>query len=439
MKAWMVRLAAVGALCGCSDTSTSGGPPQGEVRTSEDEARLAEMRVEGGDALLDGASLADVILSDNHEPDLRDAHVSLADSGADAAHVTDKDADEVLDGAHGGSDVVEGLDGVSGPLDVSDTQDDVSEQPQDAGEGVDAGTPLPGDVTSMVDVQSAPDVDDASGLSDVTEDATPPSDVTDTMGVDGVPDAASPPDALDTSAGPGEDANSPDAEVSPPAPLFLLSINNATHTLEKIDVETGAGTDVCQLNTLTGYPSLTFSRDNVLFASRGGTALDVIDPCTCQITPVASYGGYSGVNGITSDQGLNLFGVASTQDEFITISTSVGLAQSVGPLGVNFGSAGATWSEDEQTVYAINASTDSLYEIDPGTGAASVIAPLSLPFGTVGIEIHPGNGVLYACSSDAVLLEIDTLTGEVSPIGHTGQEGNCTNLAAPWKVVPCLE
>ncbi|MGB0591538.1 MAG: hypothetical protein ACPGU1_17830 [Myxococcota bacterium] len=302
-----------------------------------------------------------------------------------------------------------------------------------------SGAPPQGDATSTLDAQSDPDVGDARGLSDVTEDATQPSDGMDTVGVDVVTDSAASPDALDTSAGDEEDASVPDAEVSPPAPLCLLSINNTTHTLEKIDVETVAGTDVCQLNTLTGYPSLTFSRDNVRLASRGGIALDVIDPCTCQVTPVASYGGYSGVNGITSDQGLNLFGVASTEDEFITISTRVGVAQSAGRLGVNFGSTGATWSEDEQTVYAINAPTDSLYEIDPGTGAASLIAPLSQPFGTVGIEIHLDNGVLCACSSAAILLETDTLTGEVSPIGRTGQEGNCTNLATPWKVVPCLE
>ena len=355
------------------------------------------------------AQPSDVTQTVSEDTTLSAEDVESAQGGFDSDGVGD-----VMDVASGGAE-----EGAAGPEPDADALG-----AQDA-----AGDTTAGDTLTSPDASLDAGAD--SGLSDAELSA--PDVLEDALEDDVKVDADEVSGAVDA------DAQAPDAELTPPEPLFLLSINNTTDTLEKIDVETGMGTDLCALDISQGYPSLTFSRDNVLFASRGGTALDVIDPCTCEVTPVASYGGYSGVNGITSDQGLNLFGVASTQDEFINISTSAGLAQSVGPLGVDFGSSGATWSEADQTVYAINASDDALYEVAPDTGVATMIAPLSLPFGTVGIEMHPANGVLYACSSAAILLQVDTLTGEVTEIGHTGQEGSCSNLAAPWKSVPCLQ
>ncbi|MGB0588654.1 MAG: hypothetical protein ACPGU1_03145 [Myxococcota bacterium] len=235
-------------------------------------------------------------------------------------------------------------------------------------------------------------------------------------------------------AGPESDATEPSG-----AGLYLVSVDYYGTDLLKIDAETGDTTPICTLEYST-YPSLTFSRENVLYASRGGSSLDIIDPCTCEITSVGSYEGYSGVNGITSDYGLNLFGVANTQDEFIAISTSEGTAESIGSLGLNFGSTGATWSEEEQAVYAIDATTDALYTIAPDTGEATLVTALDMLFGiTVGIEMHPGNGVIYACSDNANLLTVDPETGHVTDLGPMLHSGFCTNLAAPWQPVACLE
>ena len=57
--------------------------------------------------------------------------------------------------------------------------------------------------------------------------------------------------------------------------------------LQIVDIPTGEATDLCKLIGFNGsYPSLTFSRQNGLYASRSGNALDRIDPCTCQISPL---------------------------------------------------------------------------------------------------------------------------------------------------------
>ena len=369
----------------------------------QDDALDAGLRSEGEDSTLaPSQGEADIGPDTSDDADMEDIQGSDAlDATGDASQAEDADMASEESAVEPLSDSSEALD-VSDILADSDSAaSDASNEVNEVEEGEDTAPSEAFDASDALDAEATEE-----GDSNLSEDIE------------------------------GEDIGEP---PSPPAPLFLLSINNTTDTLEKIDVLTGAGTDLCQLESISSYPSLTFSRDNVLFASRGGTALDIIDPCTCQVTAVASYGGYGGVNGITSDQGLNLFGVASNQDEFISISTSAGVAEGIGPLGVDFGAAGATWSEEDQSVYAINATTDGLYDIDPLTGSATLIAPLSQPMGTVGIEMHPANGVLYACSSEAILLEIDTLSGQVTEIGHTGQEGSCTNLAAPWKTVPCLQ
>ena len=448
MKPSFIVAAALSLLFGCSD-ATDGGVP-GERSGGQLERGLEEGS--GGTVFID-ADAPELSL----ERDAAGAPGPVENDSSDQHPVRTGDASDgpSRDGDALDASPVRGVDDVGSKEDVARAVD-VFSGPDGA---PDVESLLPGDADAAFDSEGQGDTESVA-----PEDADVASGIEDTgMLIDGVQDTPGAQEVGDVALGEGSDgatdigpdletvdievaeedtdalSDAPDGEPMPPKPLYLLSINNTTDTLEKIDVQTGMGTDLCELDIAIGYPSLTFSRDNVLFASRGGTALDVIDPCTCEVTPVASYGGYSGVNGITSDQGLNLFGVASTQDAFITISTSVGLAQSVGPLGVDFGSSGATWSEDDQTVYAINSSDDVLYEITPETGVATMIAPLSLPFGTVGIEMHPDNGVLYACSSDAILLEVDTMTGEVTEIGHTGQEGSCSNLAAPWKVVPCLE
>ena len=108
-------------------------------------------------------------------------------------------------------------------------------------------------------------------------------------------------------------------------------------------------------------------------------------------------------------------------------------------MGVNFTTSGATWSDTLNGLYAINGSNNGLYTIDPVTGVATFLVTLSMNFGTVGIELLPANGVIYACSSEANLLSIDPNTGIVTNIGPMNQSGACSNLAAPWKAVPCVE
>lgn len=305
------------------------------------------------------------------------------------------------------------------------------------------------------DATSDGDLEDAACLTDVLapDDGSMAADLdgADTPSEDGITEVSDGTDTLDVGSDSGSsvDALPPEPDLiepdtsepdlpPPPADPYLLSIDNSSHTLQKVNVTTGATTDVCQLNTTQTYPSLTFSRFNGLYGSRDGSQLDRIDPCTCSISPIGSYGAYSGIYGITADKADNLFGVATVQDWLVSISTDSGVGTGIGALGYNFTTSGGTWSDADGTLYAINGGTDGLYTVDPILGTATLLSTLNYDFGTVGIELHPANGVIYACSTAGHLLAVDP-NGQVTDIGDMGQGGSCTNLAAPWLEVPCLD
>ena len=223
--------------------------------------------------------------------------------------------------------------------------------------------------------------------------------------------------------------------------LWIVTVDDQTNPnrLVRIDVETGAGDEVCKLNNNDGYNTSTFNRDGFLFAHNFTHArIEIINPCTCEIQIVGNTG-VGNLPGITADQALGLYGIEVNQDNFVDVNTDNGVATIVGPLNVNFGTGGLTWSDVEQAPYAINGSVDILYKIDTQSGNAEAIADLSYDFGTVGIELHPANEMIYACSNADMLFSIDPDTGVVTPIGPIGLTGACDNLAAPWKPVACLD
>ena len=114
----------------------------------------------------------------------------------------------------------------------------------------------------------------------------------------------------------------------------------------------------------------------------------------------------------------------------IHIDTGTGAAVSVGPLGSDWFTLGATWNEDEQQLLGLSGSTDSIYDLDTVTGAATLIQGLDVDFVQVGFEYHPNTGLSYACTDNAPLLRIEG-DGSVSDLGDMGF-ADCLNLGAPW-------
>ncbi len=284
------------------------------------------------------------------------------------------------------------------------------------------------DVHAAADVNLQPQVD-----ADAAETAAPPVDA------DAAAEVADNADGFFDPPDTGDAAVASDVAPVVDAPPWLLSIDNGAHKLLKVDIATGKTAAVCTLSAKYGYPSLTFRRNNVLVASRKGAALDQIDPCTCVVTAIGPYGGATGVNGITSDHAAGLFGISSGLQTLISIDPVTGAGTSIGALGAKFGTNGATWSDAIHALYAINGADNMLYVVDPATGVATPQAVLSQKFGSVGVERHPGNGQIYACSDDGMLRQVDPVTGNVTTIGPLGESAACSNLAAPWGPLKCVD
>jgi hypothetical protein len=243
------------------------------------------------------------------------------------------------------------------------------------------------------------------------------------------------------------DAGSPEPQGNP----WLLSVNGTAKTLVKIDTVTGQTITVCSFSTVyAGYPSTTFGLNGTLYGWNGfDKTLDIIDPCTCEVTTVGTTEDangvlYSNVPGITADghKVETLFGLSTDQDELLELDIATGGATSLGPLGVDFHYSGTTWSTDLDGLYAINDYTDKLYVLNPETGAATDIADLDLNFDKVGIEYHIGDQNLYTCtnhnfSSLSKVYRVDTATGTTTAVSDLNY--GCNNLAAPWTPVACID
>ena len=232
----------------------------------------------------------------------------------------------------------------------------------------------------------------------------------------------------------------------PPVPIrpWLLSVQNTTHQLLKVDIESGLWTPLCTLSVSDTYHSTTFGFDGTLYGSNAtDQTLDIIDPCTCEVTVIGPTNQGS-IPGITAngEKIETLFGLSNSSDTLVTLDIETGAGTLVGSLGegLDFINSGTTWATTINGLYSINSGDRKLYNLHTETGAATPITTLDIVVGAVGIEWHPVTRELYLCSdplSTSYLYEVNTSTGETTELGTLPYR--CTNLAAPWTPVGCVD
>lgn len=244
----------------------------------------------------------------------------------------------------------------------------------------------------------------------------------------------------------GSQGSDPDGgEMPPQAPSpWLLSVNGAADTLIKIDVVTGETTTVCAFEHEANYPSTTFGLDGTLYGFEAAVnALDIIDPCTCEVTRIGHTVDedgleYDNIPGITAngEKIEKLFGISTDQDKLLELVSASGRVQPIGSLGVDFHYSGTTWSTELGGLYALNDTTDALYILNTETGLASEWVTLDIDVGLVGIEYHTENGKLYVCTNNRVY-DVNVQDGSTEIISLLNYP--CNNLAAPWQNVSCID
>ncbi len=248
----------------------------------------------------------------------------------------------------------------------------------------------------------------------------------------------------------GDDDSSPvddddlidDDDVAEP---ILITTDDLVHDLVRIDPETGLGTVAVALDEAT-IDSTIFIRDGTLYGNASfpgdpGGRLVVIDPCSGSVMSVGPEGyGLTGaeIPGLAVDDQDVIHGIDRANDVLVRIDRHTGVAEEVGPLGVDVHKTGLTWDPGGERFLAINNLDDTLYSIDPATGAAEVVAVLSVDFNNIGIELDPVSGVLFAAHG-ADLVSIDVSTGEVSVVGGPiHEQTNINDLGAAFGSITCL-
>lgn len=284
-----------------------------------------------------------------------------------------------------------------------------------------------------------------------------------TQGVDSMPgDAGSalsatpvdsgsvPPDQVAIDAGNATSPNPFPNNVRP----WLLSIDNGSNEMIKIDAETGEHRGICSMASSGFYVSTTFGINGILYASKlEDDVIEIIDPCTCEVTAVGSTG-FGLIPGITANgvKEETIYGLETEEDLLLDLDVETGAGSVVGGTLTDFQLSGTTWSDDLPGLFAINNIDDTLYTLDTETGVAYVVAELDVDFNYVGIEWNPYNRKLYACTTLSsglgnatvdptaglsVLYEVDPEDGTTRFISNLPH--SCNNLAAPWTAVACID
>ncbi|EDM77821.1 hypothetical protein PPSIR1_01302 [Plesiocystis pacifica SIR-1] len=185
------------------------------------------------------------------------------------------------------------------------------------------------------------------------------------------------------------------------------------------------------------FTSLAFL-DNTLYAVRN-QFLMIVDPCVCEAELVGAFDG--SVAGIAVNANDVMYGVNANANTLMEIDPSDASTTLVTSFPFDVGNHGLTWSNlDVNELYFIEAQSDTLRVLDGSDPSMEKsVVGLSLDFGSVGAEMHPGNEVLYACSSSADLYSIDIQTGTVEVVTTMmGFDPPCGAIGAPWGPVDCV-
>jgi len=205
----------------------------------------------------------------------------------------------------------------------------------------------------------------------------------------------------------------------------------------RVDTGSGAAEEVCALPAASSFNSLALARDGTLYVHNATQSrIERVDPCDCGFQIVGPTSAGTLELALDADDGLLGLGLAF--DAFYEINPDTGLANAVGPLGLDFVGGTLTWSDSEPGPLALDDGTNQIYAIDLESGNAMLQATLSQVVTSPGMAYRPETDTVYVCDGDD-LYELDTGSGVLTEIGPMGLAGACTSLTAPIIAESCLE
>ena len=289
--------------------------------------------------------------------------------------------------------------------------------------------PMPGDTSSSGTPDDGDDGEDSSPTTTATD--TTNSSITTVADTTASDDGASDTGTHDSSGSTGMMGGEPGD--------WLLTVDDAANppVVVRIDTNTGLGEVVCPLSATSSFNSIALARDGTLYVHNAAQGrIERVDPCDCgfQIVGPTSVGTLE----ISIDGDDGLVGIGTTLDALYALDPETGLANAIGPLGLDFVGSGIAWSDSLPGVYAINDATTQLYSVSVETGNATLLATLSDLVTAPGIAYRASTDTAYVCDGNT-LYELSTGSGILTAIGAIGLAGPCTSLAAPYLAEACLE
>jgi hypothetical protein len=196
----------------------------------------------------------------------------------------------------------------------------------------------------------------------------------------------------------------------------VYTIDQATSTYQLFMVNTGL-----QFWDATDGPSL-----DAFFASGPGDSLYTIDIVNKTVAPIGAYGAPVKTLAFAETGGGVLYGSDFTN--LYTIDTTTGAATLIGPINRPGDLFIGVYSMDYDPVaarlYIVSelGPATNLYYVNPGTGLATLVGPLvGLTGGSIPVDdiwYDRDTGKMYGVhSSNTQLFEINTATGQATPVG----------------------
>jgi hypothetical protein len=221
----------------------------------------------------------------------------------------------------------------------------------------------------------------------------------------------------------------------------LVTIDNAASppALVVIDPSDASTTETCALGPSADYDAIVFTRDGDFLAHNlTGDRIELVDPCDCGFVVLGTTD--VGSLEMTVDAQDGLIGITLDLDAYISVDPATGLANLLGPLGVDLDAGAIAWSDATAQAHVLDATADQLYVLDTRTGALTNAVPVLTDLVLPAMDaLGPADAeILYVCDG-TTLYTIDPVTAALTTVGSLALTGACTTLGAPREAIACLE
>ncbi len=143
--------------------------------------------------------------------------------------------------------------------------------------------------------------------------------------------------------------------------------------------------------------------------------LMTIDVCTGTTATIGATG-TSDIGGIGFGSSGSLYGLDTYNDALVQLSTTTGLATTIGALGFDIGANGLAYDCSTDTLWGADSATGNIFGLDLATGVATGFVSTGVSFSSVGLEFDHGTGMLLAATGSA-LYEVDPSSGATTFVG----------------------